>query len=164
MNILQAAEWLEATSAGVMVRESAYGFPILVASHLLGLALSVGVVIWLDLRLLGLSMQRLPVSAVYQRLMRVAFAGFAVTFVSGGLLLAGFATAAYGNVYFRIKVAAMLVAGLNALVYHRLAERRIAQWNEARRPPLPARAAGLISIAAWTIVILSGRMMSYTMF
>lgn len=147
-----------------MVRESLYGFPILVAIHLIGLTVSVGVVIWLDLRLLGLSMQGQPVSAVYRRLMPIAFVGFAVMFISGGLLLAGFATAAYENWYFRMKLAAMLLAGVNVLLYHRFTERSIVHWDESRRPPLPARAAGLISIAAWMLVVLAGRMMSYTMF
>src|SRR5687767_4391266 len=164
MNLLQIAEWLEGSPAGFIARESLWGFTILVAIHLVGLAVSVGVVIWLDLRLLGLSMQRQPVSVVYRRLMPIAFVGFAIMFISGGLLLAGFASAAYGNLYFRIKVAAMLLAGVNALLYHRFTERRIAQWDESTRPPLPARAAGLISIAAWTVVVFSGRMMSYTMF
>ena len=145
MSLLQAAAWLEGTSVGVPVRESLYGSPVLVAAHLIGLAVSVGVVIWLDLRLLGLSLQGQPVSAVYRRLMPIAFGDFAVMFISGGLLLAGFATAAYGNVYFRIKVVAMLLAGLNSLLSHRFTERLIVNWDDARRPPLPARAAGLMS-------------------
>jgi hypothetical protein len=164
LTLVEAAEWLEATSAGVMVRESLYGFPILVAIHLLGLAISVGVVIWFDLRLLGVSMAGHPVTAVYRRLMPLAFVGYAVMFVSGGFLLAGFATAAFENVYFRIKVAAMVCAGVNALLYHWITERRIEQWDDSRRLPLPARTAGLVSIAVWTVVVLSGRMMSYTIF
>jgi hypothetical protein len=164
MGLLEAAAWLEATSAGAMVRESLWGFPILVAIHLLGLTLSAGIVIWFDLRLLGVSMRHQPVSQVYWRLMPLAFVGFAVMFVSGGLLLAGFATAAYENVYFRIKAAALVLAGVNALVYHFTTERTIAAWDGAVRPPLAARMAGLISLAVWVVVVLAGRMMSYTMF
>ena len=55
MDLLSAAEWLETTAAAVMVRESLWGFPILVAIHLFGLILSAGIVIWFDLRLLGIS-------------------------------------------------------------------------------------------------------------
>ena len=164
MDLLSAAEWLETTAAAVMVRESLWGFPILVAIHLFGLILSAGIVIWFDLRLLGLSMPGQPVSQVYRRLMPLAFVGFAVMFVSGGLLLAGFATAAYGNLYFRIKAAAMLLAAVNAWFYHRVTERTIAGWDRAPRPPLAARMAGLISLAIWVTVVLAGRMMSYTMF
>ena len=85
-------------------------------------------------------------------------------FISGGLLLSGFATAAANNRYFQIKLVALLLAGLNVLVYHLHTERRMARWDEARRPVLAARLAGLISIVLWMTVIMAGRMMSYTMF
>lgn len=162
--LLRAAQWLENTAVGSLVRESAWGFPIVVAVHLFGLILSVGVLVWFDLRLLGVSMYRCKVSDVYRRLMPWALTGFAVMFVSGAVLLTGYATSAYGNLYFRIKVAALALAGLNALVYHRVTERQIRTWDEARRPALPARLAGLFSIGLWLVVILAGRMMSYTMF
>ena len=80
------------------------------------------------------------------------------------MLLAGYATAVYGNLYFRIKIATLCLAAVNAWLYHRVTERSIASWNEATVPPLAARAAGLTSIVLWTVVILAGRMMSYTMF
>ena len=164
MSILKACEWLENTAAGVLVRESLYGFQILAGIHILGLTISVGTLLWFDLRLAGVSMPRCPVSALYRRLMPWTFVGFVVMFISGALLFTGFATKAYGNVYFRIKLAAIVLAGVNALFYHFVTERRIAHWNDAARPPMPARLAGVISIVAWTIVIMAGRMMSYTIF
>ena len=164
MSILEVLERLEATPMGVLVRESAWGFPILVATHILGLALSAGLIVWLDLRLLGLSLRNCPISTVYRRLMPWAMAGFALMLVTGGILVIGFATAAYGNTYFRIKMAGLALAGVNALVYHRVTERHGRHGDTAARPWLPARMAGLGSIVLWTIVILAGRMMSYTMF
>ena len=164
MTLHQAFEWIEATSVGVMVRESLWGFPILVAIHLMSLTLSVGMLVWFDLRLLGVSMTGYRASLMYRRLMPWMFTGFAFMVGSGLMLLAGFATAAYGNVYFRIKIAAMALAALNAFVYHRYTERRIAEWDNSPAPPAGARAAGLVSICVWAIVIVSGRMMSYTMF
>jgi hypothetical protein len=164
MSLLQIAEWLEATSVARWVQESLYGFTIVVAIHILGLTLSVGTLIWFDLRLLGISMLRIPVSQLYRRLMPWTLSGFAVMFVSGGILLVAYATSAYGNIYFRIKAIALLLAGINAFFYHRVTERQIHRWDEARVPSVPARAAGLISILVWGVVIFAGRMMSYTMF
>jgi len=106
MTVLQMFEWLEATPLGVLVRESAWGFPILVALHIMGIMLSVGTLVWFDLRLLGVSMTGVRASLMYRRLMPWMFTGFAIMFVSGFMLLAGFATNAYGNVYFRIKIIA----------------------------------------------------------
>src|SRR6185503_9290267 len=164
MSILSVCEWLETTAPGVLVRESLYGFQVLAGIHILGLTISVGTLLWFDLRLAGVSMPRCPVSALYRRLMPWTLVGFVVMFISGAWLFTGFATKAYGNVYFRIKLAAIVLAGVNALFYHFVTERRIAHWNDAARPPMPARLAGMISIVAWTIVIMAGRMMSYTIF
>ncbi len=164
MSLLNVCEWLESTPIGLLVRESLYGFQILVAIHLLGLTVSVGTLVWFDLRLLGVSMPALPISQLYRRIRPWMFGGFAVMLTSGSLLLIGFATYAYGNVYFRLKIAAIVLAGLNALFFHLVTERRIAEWDASFRPPLAARLAGLVSMASWATVIVAGRMMSYTMF
>jgi hypothetical protein len=164
MSILHICEWLESTSLATLIRESAYGFPVVVAFHILGLTLSVGTLVWFDLRLLGVSMRNFRVSEVYRRLAPWLLSGFAVMFITGAMLFTAFATSAYGNLYFRIKAAAILLAGVNALVYHFTTERAIARWDDAPRPPLGARIAGLTSIVVWGGVIVAGRMMSYTMF
>ena len=164
MSLMNLCMWVEGTAVGLFVRESLWGFQTLVAIHLTGLALSAGMVVWFDLRLLGVAMRGSPVSVVYRQIMPWAFGGFFVMFVTGGLLLTGAATAAYGNMYFRIKGTALLLAGVNALVYHAVTERGISRWNAAVRPPLAARMAGLISVGLWTTVILAGRMMSYTLY
>ena len=84
--------------------------------------------------------------------------------VTGTLLLVAYASAAYENVYFRIKAAALVLAAVNALVYHTTVERRISEWDALTRPPLAARLAGLCSIILWTCVILMGRMTGYTLY
>lgn len=164
MSMLTFCEWLESTAAGTLVRESLYGFPALVTLHIIGLGLSAGTILWFDLRLLGIGLDRAPVTRVYRQLMPWATAGFVVMFSTGVGLFAGFATAAYNNTFFRLKMAAILLAGVNALVYHRSTERTIAEWDTAVRPPTPARMAGLVSIVLWTIVVAAGRMMSYTLY
>jgi hypothetical protein len=162
--MLSLCNWLENTPVGVFVRESSYGFAGLAGLHILGLTLSVGVVMWFDLRLLGVSMPGLPIDQVYRRLMPWLFAGFGLMFVTGGLLFTGFATKAWGNIFFRLKVLGLLLAGANAAFFHVATESRIAEWNTKRRPPGLARLAGIVSIVVWALVILAGRMMSYTMF
>ena len=162
--MLQIAEWLEATAMSTWVHESLWGFPSVVAVHILALTFSVGTVVWFDLRLLGVSMVGVPISKLYRQLWPWLLGGFALMFISGGILLAAYATAALSNVYFRIKAVALLAAGINAIVYHRVTERQIHRWDEEKYPARPARAAGLVSILVWAVVIVAGRMMSYTMF
>jgi len=164
MTLLQTLEWLETTALGAVARESLYGFQILVAVHLLGLVSSVGVLLWVDLRLMGIALRRYSLSAVYRGLAPWFSAGFIVMLASGAALFSGFATAAYGNVFFRVKIAAMLLAGVNAAVYHFVTQRASAGWDDAPLPPWQARSAGAFSLLLWVLVILCGRMMSYTLF
>jgi hypothetical protein len=134
-------EWLETTAVGLLVRESTWGFPIL----------------------LGVTLTRWPVSALYRRLAPWMFAGFATMIVSGGLLFVGHATRAYPNIYFRLKMSVILLAAANALVYHFVTERGIATWDRGETPA-SARLAGATSIIVWMVVIVAGRMMAYTMY
>lgn len=164
MTILQACQWLYDSRLGALVRETDNGFQILVATHLLGIILSVGMLLWFDLRLMGLWAGRSRITDLYRALAPWFLAGFVVMFVSGAWLFAGYATAAYGNVFFRIKLLTFVLAGANALYYHFTTQRRMRQWDDAPRPPAAARIAGAMSIVLWLVVIVMGRMMSYTMF
>jgi Family of unknown function (DUF6644) len=154
--------WIESTALASLARDSLYGFQILVATHLLGIALAVGTLLWVDLRMLGLALVDRPVAEVYRGLAKWFAAGFAVVFVSGAALFAGFATSAYGNGYFRVKMAVIVLAGLNALVFHRLLKGTTDASSAP--PPVAIRAAGALSLAFWGTVLVCGRMMSYTLF
>lgn len=164
MTLESIAQSLEQTAIGLMIRESAWGFPVVVGLHILSLAFSVGMFLWFDLRLVGLALTSSRVSVVYARLMPWATVGFLSAFVTGGMLFVGYATNAMGNAYFRVKMLALLTAAVNAVIYHVITERDRLEWDD--RPVLPraAQIAGFVSLAAWATVILCGRMMSYTMF
>ena len=71
--------------------------------------------------------------------------------VTGAWLFSGFATKAYGHAAFRIKLAVLVLAGVNALIFHLLTERDRAGWDHATRPPRAARAVGLISLVLWAM-------------
>jgi hypothetical protein len=164
MTILEITEWLESTAPAMLARDSLYGFQILVGIHLLGIILSVGTLMWLDLRLMGLVMRSSRVSDLNRSLVPWFLTGFVFMFASGIMLFTGYAGAAYGNLFFRIKMLIIVLAGANALVFHFTTGRTMPAWDNAAQPPPAVRFAGLSSLVFWTIVVLAGRMMSYTMF
>ncbi len=157
MSVLELCHWIEDTAIGTSIRESAWVFPIILGLHSLGLTLSVGTVLWFDLRLLGVKLLGQSVSDVYRQLKPWMLAGFAIMFLSGMLLFWAQASRCYENGFCRVKILLLVVPGLNALIYHWVTEPGIARWDDSARPPAPARAAGLVSIAAWTTIIVLGR-------
>lgn len=163
MPLSTTLEWLESTALARLIQESSYGFPAVVAAHIIGLTLSVGTLLWVDLRLVGLCLRDRRISEVYRSLAPWFTAGFIMMFASGIVLFSAFATAAYVNLFFRIKMVALVLAAVNAAAFHRLSKRS-ARWDAAPQPPTAVRLAGLASLVLWVSVIVAGRMMSYTMF
>jgi hypothetical protein len=163
MDLQAICQWIQETSTSTALRESAYVLSIIETVHVLALAMAVGTVMWFDLRLLGVSMRRDPVSEVYNQLKPCMFAGFAIMFVTGALLFWSHAAECYASPYFRVKVVLLAVAAMNILLYHSTIDRRRAEWDLAATPPLQARLAGLLSLLLWMGVIAAGRLTAYNL-
>ena len=99
----------------------------------MGLALSVGAVLWFDLRLLGLTMRGDRVSDVFQQVRPWMMLGFAVMFVTGALLFSARAVAAYESTYFRLKIGLLVLGALNIVLFHTTIDRQREQWDTAGR-------------------------------
>ena len=160
-SIISFCHWLEDGAVGTAIRESVWGFSILVLIHVLALGLSAGTIAAVDLRLLGRGMRSEPVSAVLGQVLPWTWTGFAIMAVSGGLVFVSEAERCYTSVSFRIKMALMLLAGLNALVFHLTIYRRVAAWDRDPVTPLRAKFAGLSSLVLWLGVITAGRFVGY---
>jgi ABC-type multidrug transport system fused ATPase/permease subunit len=159
--LAQFCQWLYDSEVGTGIRESIWVFPIIEGTHLLGIALSVGMLCWFDLRLLGLALPDQPVSKVWQQVMPAALIGFVLMFVTGLLLFWAEAIRAYASVHFWIKIALLLAAGVNALLFEATAHRNMAEWDMAPVPPFRARLTGAVSLILWAAIIITGRTMAY---
>ena len=118
MSLLGFCQWLEKTPWSIALHESLWVYPIVESVHVLTLCLFLGTAVMLDLRLLGVTMRRIPVSEVMGQLLPWTTAGFALMVLSGGLLFYAIPVRTYLNVFFRIKIVMLILAGLNAWVFH----------------------------------------------
>ena len=84
--------------------------------------------------------------------------------VTGRLLFYAIPVRSYHNVFFRIKAIMLVLAGLNAFVFHNGIYRKVFEWDVEPRAPRAARAAGACSLVLWALIIVSGRMIAYNWF
>jgi hypothetical protein len=140
---------------------SQYAYPLVESLHVLGLALSVGLLAIADLRLVGAVMRRQPVGDSLQPLRPWMLAGFVLMFVTGGMLFATQAAKLAVNPLFQIKMLFVALAGANAVWFELKLGRSVASWSDPLTPPRNARLAGLASLACWAVVILFGRWIAY---
>jgi hypothetical protein len=136
-------------------------FPAIETVHLLGMAVLVAAIAAFDLRLLGWVMRRERVSELGKRLLPWAWAGFAVQVVTGTLLFSSEAIKVYTNPAFRLKMLLILLAGAQALIFHRTVYRGLANWDEGGVLPAGAKVAGLVSLLLWTGVVAAGRFIGF---
>ena len=162
MSVLMAlCQWLEHTAIGTDVRESAWLFPAIEVIHIFGLVVLVGATSILDLRLTGYGFREDSVVKLARRFLPWTWAGFLTMAITGFLLFASESSKMYDNAAFRIKILLIVVAGLNAMLFHFTAYRKVDSWNEARVPPVGARMAGWLSILLWFGIAAAGRLISY---
>jgi hypothetical protein len=159
-------EWcrsLENTSWARALSESGYAYPLVEGSHVMALALSVGTVVWFDLRLLGWAMRGDRVSEVFDQVRPWMLLGFAIMVVTGVLLFATRATDAFESSFFRLKLTLLALGAVNIVMFHTTIDRRRDEWDSDARPPLRARLAGGVSLVLWFSIIAAGRIMAYNL-
>jgi hypothetical protein len=163
MSVLAWCQWLQEGSISTAIRESTTFWPVLEGSHLIGMALMMAPVMMYDFRLIGFRWKSDPVSKVKWSFLPITFFGFVLMVSTGVLLFWSEPLKCYNSGYFRIKVVALILAGLNALVFHSTIDRTTAQWDTASPPPFRARIAGIMSLTLWTAVIFAGRYTAYNL-
>ena len=143
MNELAVA--LEATQVAQFLKVSRWVYPLVNTGHVLGLALLIGAIVPMDLRLL-----RGGAEATWLR--RYAAAGLALAVSCGALLFLTQATDYVTNGWFRAKILLLAAALVNVAAHPRLAA-----LTEPRR-----RLAATVSLALWPAVLICGRMIGYS--
>ena len=164
MSLLPFCQWLAETPGSIALHESLYMYPLIESAHVLTLCLFLGMAIMFDLRLLGVALRRVPITEMKRRLGPWMTIGFIVMVITGALLFYAIPIRSYQSIWFRGKVVALILAGLNAFVFHAGIDRRVAAWDLAAVPPPAARRAGATSLVLWAVIVVAGRMIAYNWF
>src|SRR5436309_15949890 len=151
--------WLEQTRVAVWVRESGslFAFPGILLVHTYGMALVVGIVAAIDLRILGFA-PALPLSTL-SKFLPIFWAAFWVNALTGTILLAADATTKMTNPDFFIKMGFIALA----IVTQRLIQKRIFGDPEIDRRPFSrhAKTLAVSSLICWLGAITAGRLLAY---
>jgi hypothetical protein len=139
-------------------------WPICEMLHFIGMALLIGTVGLLDLRILGFA-KGVPIARL-EKLLPIGIGGFALNVTTGLVFvtgnIAGGPMAYLGNLAFQIKILLIFIAGLNLAAYYFTGIARTAAEVPADSDAAPgAKAVAAMSLLAWFGVIYFGRMIMY---
>lgn len=158
-------EWpaaLEATPLATALRGSVWVYPLVNAAHILGVALLVGSIVPLDLRLLGV-WRSVPLTPLWGVLTRTAGAGLILAVIFGALLFITRASEYTASNLFISKMAVVALGTANALALRVLPQTQVSEITSTKGKP-PARLlrlAGGISLVTWLTALTLGRLIGY---
>jgi hypothetical protein len=151
------ALWIKSTALSAFITESDWAWYTCETVHFVGLALLIGAVGILDLRMLGIAKQ-LPVGPLH-RLIPWGVLGFILCVVSGGLFVVGEPGSFLTRDAFQYKMLFIVLAGLNVVLFYVFMYREVeALGADDDAPPLAKVIAGT-SLLLWFGVIYWGRLM-----
>ena len=164
MSLLDFMRSFAESSWSIGLHESRYGYPLVESVHVWALCLFFGLAVIFDLRLLGWTMKTVPVSDLARRLMPWTVAGFVLMVISGSLLFSAIPLRSYQNIFFRTKMATLMLAALNVFVFHNTVDRRRTEWDSDPVPPRSARWGGGVALVLCAVLIVLGRMIPYQVY
>jgi hypothetical protein len=153
-------KWIHDSWLGVTMREVPWLFPTFEGLHFLGMALLLGVITIIDLRILGFA-KGLPVGPLH-RLLPLAFLGFAINVVTGAGFFASDPAAYVFVPAFRIKMLLILLAGANAIWFWLAVLSDVDDWGAGVKASPLAKLISLASLLFWVAVVTAGRFIAFS--
>jgi len=134
------------------LRSIPWAYPALEAVHIVGIALLLGNLVALEMRVFGRAAV-LPVHGLARLSLTLALSGFALAAASGSLMFATQPSDLLANRAFLVKMCLLVAAGFNAIWFH-------ARGSLGKLDSL-ARIQMLSSTAIWLAVVFCGRWIAY---
>ncbi|MFM7532349.1 MAG: hypothetical protein ACKO5J_07645 [Rubrivivax sp.] len=134
------------------IATSTWAYPALEVVHIVGIALLLGNLVALELRVWGAAPE-LAVAALARLSLGLALGGFALVAASGLLMFSSQPQELLANRSFVLKLGLLALAGLNAALFH--------ARGGLKRLDLVARLQTLASLGLWIGAIIAGRWIAY---
>jgi hypothetical protein len=126
--------------------------------------LSLGMLFFIHLRMLGLVMPNVPASEIARRMNMPMLIGFSIMVITGLLLFYAIPVRSAQNIWFRFKMVLLIGAAINAFVFHRRMQREDQGSNLELRAPVSLRVGAILSLTSWTFIVIFGRLIAYDWF
>ncbi len=146
-----------ARKVGGFITDTAWTWPTCETLHFVGLSLLLGVVLLVDLRVLGF-LKGVSFASLHRLLPWAAF-GFGVNVITGMLFFTGIPTQYIHNPSFYWKIALVMLAGANAVYFTVFDE----PWSlgSGEDAPLTAKVAAASAMLLWVGVLYFGSMLPF---
>jgi len=151
--------WLESTNYSQWILTSSAGWPLMLTVHAIGLAIVVGIIFSLNLRLLGFY-GTIPYTSL-RELMSFAWIGIALNTVTGLSIFMTQASSYVVSIPFLLKIAFIILGVVNLVYTQKTLRLEAIGWQTAGTVPPIGRALAWSSLFFWVAAVVTGRLIAY---
>jgi hypothetical protein len=161
MSLAELSQAIQDTAFFTALRESALVYPIVLSTHLTSIAIFGGLILFTDLRLLGLAMKDVSIAEIVRQTRIWKRVGFVIMVTCGVLLAGAKITSYYDNPYFQLKLTLLALVGVHAWVFRKCVYGNTAQLDALPATPRVAKVAACVSLLLWVGILSGGRWIAY---
>ena len=152
-------KWLENTSYSEWILTSAEGWPLMLTIHAIGLALVVGIVFAMNLRMLGFY-STIPLTSLYE-ILRIAWIGIVLNVITGLSIFMTQADSYVVSTPFQLKITFIVLGIINLVYTQKTLRREAAAWQAAGKVPTNGVLLAVSSLIFWILAVITGRLIAY---
>ena len=154
---------LQNTPFATAIREGDTLFPWIESFHVLAIAIVVGTISIVDMRLIGVASHRKSVRRLFRDVLPITWSAFAFAAATGFLLFSSRAVKYASLWQFEAKMVLLALAGLNMAYFHLVTFRSVHSWDELAETPAAAKVAGTLSLCVWIGFVICGRLVGFAL-
>jgi hypothetical protein len=158
MDLLPFFQWCYATPVGEAIRNSTWLFPVIEAFHLLGLGVTAGAVLIVDLRLLGVGLNKQPVAQLWAGVRPWLLGSVTLMFATGVPLFLSESIKCLYSFPFWVKMTSLFLV----LLFTFTVLSRVVQTGATADRPQVGRFTAITSLILWFGVAWGGRWIGFS--
>lgn len=157
--ITPLAAWIVTTPLSHWMNDNPIAFTAAETVHFMGLTVLCGTLLVVDLRGLGF-LKRMPLLEIH-KLIPFAIGAFATQLITGIAFIFSSPNHYFIDLSFRMKMALIVLAGINALVFEFAVFRRLKKGVPGIDGGVLIKITSGLSIVLWAVVLICGRLIPY---
>jgi hypothetical protein len=161
------AIWLAGTAASDVIQKTLWVIPVMQTFHILSVAMVFTSVVMIEFRILGLTKSQ-TIEQTAHRFVPWIFSGIVVLALTGSILIIGEPKRSLPSYEFQMKMMYLAVAVAFTLGFARSVRQHAPVWATAGGMTKNAlgrtlaNALALVALLAWSLVVVYGRWIAYT--
>ena len=158
----QFALWLSTTQPSIFIQEhNSWAIPTIQSIHIVGIAMVMGSVLMIDLRILGWAWADQTLRQTTNRFGPWLSASLCLLLVTGLLMVVGEPVRELVTFSFWLKMTLVAVGALAATIFQRTLRRYEQQWEDTLVHRRAIKALAIVTFLIWVFVIILGRLIAY---